>query len=81
MLYSVELRIHISISINNIKSTVHGINKMVTRKTTARRHQPEPIPESSNKNLMGIVGLLMLVLTNYQEEIKHVISVLLGSTK
>jgi hypothetical protein len=54
---------------------------MVTRKTTARRHQPEPIPESSNKNLMGIVGLLMLVLTNYQEEIKHVISVLLGSTK
>ena len=53
---------------------------MTTRKTT-RRHQPEPIAESSNKNLMGIVGLLMLVLTNYQEEIKHVISVLLGSTK
>ena len=45
---------------------------MVARKTT-RRRQPEPIPESSNKNLMGIVGLFMLILTNYQEEIKQVI--------
>jgi len=54
---------------------------MTTRKTTRRRQQPEPMAESSNKNLMGIVGLLMLVLTNYQEEVKHVISVLLGSVK
>jgi hypothetical protein len=51
---------------------------MATRKTT-RRRQPEPT--SSNKNLMGIGGILMLILTNYQEEIKQVISTLLGSAK
>jgi len=51
---------------------------MTTRKTT-RRRQPEPT--SSNKNLMGIGGILMLILTNYQEEIKQVISTLLGSAK
>ena len=42
---------------------------MTTRKTT-RRRQPEPT--SSNKNLMGIGGIIMLILTNYQEEIKQV---------
>jgi hypothetical protein len=53
---------------------------MVARKTT-RRRQPEPMPESSNKNLLGLGGIIMLILTNYQEEIKQVISTLLGSAK
>jgi hypothetical protein len=53
---------------------------MTTRKTTRRRRQ-QPVPASSNRNLMGISGVLMIILTNYQEEIKQVISTLLGSAK
>jgi hypothetical protein len=68
----------ISINISNQLYVV--IIKMVARKTT-RRRQPEPMPESSNKNLLGLGGIIMLILTNYQEEIKQVISTLLGSAK
>jgi hypothetical protein len=46
-----------------------------------RKKQTESLNENSNKNLVGLGGIIMLILTNYQEEIKHAISILLGNVK
>jgi hypothetical protein len=53
----------------------------MTSKRRTRKPQPKQVTISSNKNLVGLSGIAMLILTNYQVEIKHVISALLGSMK
>jgi hypothetical protein len=57
---------------------------MTARKVHAiRKKQPQPIIDnSSSKNhLMGLGGFAMIILTNYQAEIKNAISLLLGLAK
>lgn len=39
------------------------------------------VEESSNKNLMGLGGFAMIILTNYQAEIKQSLSILFGFLK
>jgi len=56
---------------------------MVSRKINTRRRvnkaaEPEP---TSSKNLMGLGGFAMIILTNYQTEIKQSLSLLFGLLK
>ena len=57
---------------------------MTARKTlTTRKKQPQPIIDNSNNknHLMGLGGFVMIILTNYQAEIKNAISLLIGLAK
>ena len=53
--------------------------KPIRRKKTAAPIQPAPPPAS--KNLMGLGGIAMILLTNYQTEIKQSLSILFGFIK
>ena len=48
------------------------------RKIIKRNHKPAP--QSSNKNLVGFGGVLMIILTNYQVQIKEVITAITALT-
>jgi hypothetical protein len=57
---------------------------MTTRKTSlSRKKQPPPIIDNSNNktHLVGLSGFAMIILTNYQAEIKNAISLLIGLIK
>lgn len=57
---------------------------MTARKApTIRKKQPLPIIDNSNNknHLMGLGGFAMIILTNYQAEIKNAISLLIGLAK
>mgnify|MGYP006295711059 CR=1 FL=1 len=54
---------------------------MVARKTINRKHIKKIEEEQSNKNLMGLGGFAMIILTNYQAEIKQSLSILFGFLK
>jgi hypothetical protein len=53
---------------------------MVAKKPLNRR-PVKKIEEQSNKNLMGLGGFAMIMLTNYQTEIKQSLSILFGFIK
>jgi tetrahydromethanopterin S-methyltransferase subunit E len=56
---------------------------MVTKKINTHRKVNKVVeaePQSS-KNLMGLGGFAMIILTNYQAEIKQSLSILLGFLK
>ena len=56
---------------------------MVVRKTNTHRKVRKVVesdPQSS-KNLMGLGGFAMILLTNYQAEIKQSLSILFGFLK
>lgn len=56
----------------------------MARKTTqpvTRRHKPEPPAPASNNGMVGLGGLAMILLTNYQAEIKKVLDIVLGFIK
>ena len=51
---------------------------MVTKKVTTRRKPVEPISPPPTKNFStAALGLGMVVLTNYQAEVKQVLSLIL----
>jgi hypothetical protein len=58
---------------------------MVTRKTNNRKKiikTVEPIPPpAASKNIMGLSGVAMIILTNYQSEIKQSLTIILGFLK
>lgn len=58
---------------------------MTARKapTTRKKQSPQPIIDNSNNknHLMGLGGFAMIILTNYQAEIKNAISLLIGLAK
>ena len=43
--------------------------------------QPDPPPSSGAKTTHAAIGITMIVLTNYQAEIKKVIEIALGGLK
>ena len=42
---------------------------------------PAPAPPTASKNVMGLSGIAMILLTNYQTEIKQSLSILFGFVK
>ena len=40
-----------------------------------------PAPPAASKNVMGLSGIAMILLTNYQTEIKQSLSILFGFVK
>jgi hypothetical protein len=42
---------------------------------------PPAAPPTSSKNVMGLGGIAMILLTNYQTEIKQSLSILFGFIK
>jgi hypothetical protein len=63
-----------------IKITTNG-DKMVTKKVTNRRRAPVPAPASSPSKSFptAALGLGMVVLTNYQAEVKQILTLLIKS--
>jgi len=58
---------------------------MVTRKINNRKKvmkvvEPTP-PPAASKNIMGLSGFAMIILTNYQSEIKQSLTIILGFLK
>ena len=65
-------------------------NEMVTKKINTRKRntklkevvaQPLPAPVPASKNLMGLSGIAMILLTNYQTEIKKTFEIIYGFLK
>lgn len=55
---------------------------MVAKKALNRKNVKKVVEEQqSNKNLMGLGGFAMIILTNYQAEIKQSLSILFGFLK
>jgi hypothetical protein len=56
---------------------------MVTRKTNKKvvKVPPKPEPAPASKNIMGLSGVAMIILTNYQSEIKQSLTIILGFLK
>lgn len=52
---------------------------MVTKKVTNRRREPVPAPSSSKSFPTAALGLGMVVLTNYQAEVKQLLTLLIKS--
>ena len=51
---------------------------MVTKKVTNRRKPVVPVPPAPTKNFpTAALGLAMVVLTNYQAEVKQALSLIL----
>lgn len=50
---------------------------MVTKKVTTRRKSVEPIAPPTKNFSTAALGLGMVVLTNYQAEVKQVLSLIL----
>jgi len=63
-----------------IKTTTNG-DKMVTKKVTNKRRAtvPAPAPLPSKSFPTAALGLGMVVLTNYQAEVKQLLNLLLKS--
>ena len=63
--------------------------EMVTKKINNRKTNTkvkeviaqQPIPASASKNLMGLSGVAMILLTNYQTEIKKTFEIIYGFLK
>ena len=55
--------------------------KPIRRKKVAAPIQAAPAPQSASKNLMGLSGVAMILLTNYQTEIKKSFEILYGFLK
>jgi hypothetical protein len=50
---------------------------MVTKKVTAKRKVVAPPPPSSSKSLpTAMLGMSMVILTNYQAEVKQVLALI-----
>ena len=58
------------------KITTNG-DKMVTKKVTNRQRAPEPIPSSAKSFPTAALGLGMVILTNYQAEVKQILTLLI----
>jgi hypothetical protein len=61
---------------------------MVTRKINTRKRNSKikriaapPPPAPASKNLMGLSGIAMILLTNYQTEIKKTFEIIYGFLK
>jgi hypothetical protein len=61
---------------------------MVTKKVNTRKKTvitkevvAQPAPPSASKNLMGLSGVAMILLTNYQTEIKKSFEIIYGFLK
>lgn len=56
---------------------------MTARKTNKRipKAPPIPPPAPASKNIMGLSGVAMIILTNYQSEIKQSLTIILGFLK
>ena len=50
---------------------------MVTKKVTNRQRVPEPIPSSTKSFPTAALGLGMVILTNYQAEVKQILTLLI----
>lgn len=55
------------------------VKKPVRRKKVVK--PVETITPPASKNLMGLSGIVMIILTNYQAEIKQSLSILFGFIK
>ena len=57
--------------------------KPVRRKRISKTIEvtPPPAPPTTSKNVMGLSGIAMILLTNYQAEIKQSLSILFGFVK
>jgi hypothetical protein len=55
--------------------------KNIHRKKVAAPIQTIPTPQATSKNLMGLSGIAMILLTNYQTEIKKTFEILYGFLK
>ena len=55
----------------------HRCKKAPAKKLPVKTVEDNP----SNKNLMGLGGFAMIILTNYQNEIKQSLSILFGFLK
>lgn len=55
--------------------------KPVRRKKVTAPIQTAPTPQPASKNLMGLSGIAMILLTNYQTEIKKSFEILYGFLK
>ena len=60
------------------KITTNG-DKMVTKKVTNRRRVPEPTPSSTKSFPTAALGLGMVILTNYQAEVKQILTLIIKS--
>jgi hypothetical protein len=50
---------------------------MITKKVTAKRKVVAPPPPSSSKSLpTAVLGMGMVILTNYQAEVKQVLALI-----
>lgn len=61
-----------------IKIITNG-DKMVTKKVTNRRRVPEPTPSSTKSFPTAALGLGMVILTNYQAEVKQILTLIIKS--
>jgi hypothetical protein len=50
---------------------------MVTRKVIRKKVVPQPVPVAPNKFPTAAIGLSMVILTNYQAEVKQALALLL----
>ena len=55
--------------------------KPIRRRKVAVPITTTPAPQSASKNLMGLSGVAMILLTNYQTEIKKSFEILYGFLK
>jgi hypothetical protein len=61
-----------------IKLITNG-DKMVTKKVTSRQRVPEPVPSSTKSFPTAALGLGMVILTNYQAEVKQILTLIIKS--
>ena len=58
------------------------VKKTVRHKRISKNIETTPPePPAASKNMMGVGGIAMILLTNYQAEIKQSLSILLGFIK
>jgi len=55
--------------------------KPIRRRKVAAPISATPAPPTASKNLMGLSGVAMILLTNYQTEIKKSFEILYGFLK
>ena len=56
-------------------------NKPIRRKKVVAPIIATPTPQTPSKNLMGLSGVAMILLTNYQTEIKKSFEIIYGFLK
>ena len=57
------------------------VKKPVRRKKEVKPEEVIAPPPPASKNIMGLGGIAMILLTNYQAEIKQSLSILFGFLK